>query len=630
MGIRLLWVLLSIFETYSMDVPVKNYNPDIVDCVEMISVKYLTSKCLAFLFPLNFSKPFLADVPPLVYSDILKNIHRTWAPNLPAVNKNYINEMEKLYRNFLPGAINHLQCAHIIILDGNKSISTQIDEVIYTVFKNFYENGGGDKTRMVVVSNDEVDTFEIYRLLHHMYKMGDVDVVFLCGLGDYAAVYSFFPFGMDGNSCPEENYVKKLDLWVNGKFLSGVNLFPDKIPKKFNNCAINVSTVHQPPFMMMDDTPEPYDGIEYNFVEMIGQHFGLRIQYISYNRSDGWRFFVNGTIHGSSVDLRRGNVWFTSVGSNFAHAYPSIHIPYTYITVHVAWFFRSPEFLPTWKLIYTEFSNLLWMLVGVTLIVYSFCLFMIGNIEYDCSPLKDLSTSMLASWSLAVGQPSSVQPKTHIFRFIFTAWLFYTIHINLAYTATLTGFITTGKLETEITSMSQILEKNLVTAILPFFKTVFDDSDDLELKQVMSHYVHIYDYDKMLSDVHNFGNVTVLDIDIFLSYKTKQKKYSIYKSTLLIDTVSYGLKLTRNHFFNEKIADFASRVTECGIVSKIINDYTALPKLPNSSTLKSFSLEDLSGAFVILFTGYVLSMTVFIGELLRHSLCNATYRKHKY
>ena len=58
------------------------YDDEVSACVEAIAESYLRSKCLAFLFPLNFSDPSVVAV----RSGLLKSIRGKWTPFLPAIN----------------------------------------------------------------------------------------------------------------------------------------------------------------------------------------------------------------------------------------------------------------------------------------------------------------------------------------------------------------------------------------------------------------------------------------------------------------------------------------------------------------------------------------------------------------
>ena len=615
-------LLLFIVAIVGFKMDTEDHVSEISDCLFAISVKYLNNRCLAFLFPLNFSDPSVAKAPPLVRSTLLKDIHGGWSPTLPAVNT---EDMHIPYLKPDLGPIRYLQCAHIIILHANLSYVDQVYYMMYTFYSHYYKHGGGEDTKMVVAVSETVEKSRIYDLLFYMYKMGDIDVIFVGVQNGIVTIFSFFPFGENGYGCPEDNFeIQILDTWVNGSFLKAKALFHEKVPRKFNNCSIKVGTVHHPPNFVMDSNGEAIGGIELWLIETICEHLGLRIDYVSYNGTDNWFWMEDGEPRGITVDLRRGDLWLVVSGNNnFVFTFSCTFVPHSFMIEHHSWYFRYPETVPNWTLIFAGFDRLLWISVIVAIVAFPYCIFLLAKLERGSQPFERLSTAMLSSCGLVVSHSSSEEPRSNVIRIAFASWLFYSIHINLAYSATLTSLLTTGKTESKIRSFQEILDRNIKTVMSQntFYQTMA--IDEPTIKKVLSNRIVSEDYEEFYPQLKKWGNISFLQLDISFVDKIKRDNLVVYNSGLNIGFVYIGIKLRRNHFFVERIADLSSRVFEAGFTSQLIEDYTKIPKNYRGSELKPFSLIDLAGPFFILLTGCAVSVLLFIAEVVKNLLQNS-------
>ncbi|CAH1397444.1 unnamed protein product [Nezara viridula] len=581
-------------------------------CIQAIAQRYLKSRCLSFQFPLDFREPSLMNVPSLVRSPLLKVLHDDWAVNLPAAHNNLFHT--PLMRI---GPICYLHCAHIIILDDSVSYIKQINQILYTFYGHFYEDGAGNRTRMVITISAETNEAKIYALLKYMFRMGEIDVIFVGKKDGVISVFTLFPYGKDKKSCPEDNSVEILDRWVGGRFEKNTNLFRDKVPRKFNNCTIEVGTMNDPPHFMLDDDGNGMGGIEYRIVKMIGHHLGLNIRFkIYYSRNDSVFWTEKEMPRGIRADLRKGRVWMIMSGhSNFIFTFSCITVPHSYLTNRVTWFFSNPKQVPNWELIFLTFDGPLWILVLVTTIGFPSIISILAKFFKRKHPFQILSTSMLIMIGLLFANPSSVKLKGALFRIAFAAWLFYIIHINLAYSVALTCFLITGKWESKITSFEQMLQLKIKTAMTENIVIQTSGVEEPLLKKVLSNRIIIQDVSEIFSH-HELGNFTLLEREPTFKYKIKKYGLSFYNSDLDLGFVYLGLKMRRNHFLIDRIGDLSSRVLENGSVKKFIWDYWPDPRSPRRSGFESFTLTDLSGPFLVLAVGSTISLIVFLCEIL--------------
>ncbi|CAH1404667.1 unnamed protein product [Nezara viridula] len=547
-------------------------------------------------------------------------MHGLSAIYLPATNYNRIINL--LYNPPL-GAINYLRCAHIVVLDQRYSYRTQINDTLYTFYNNLYIDGGGEETRMVILSTKEVNESDIHDIYFDMFSMGDIDAIFVAPKNNVLTVYNWFPFGRDGFDCPESNNeVEVLDKWENGRFSNGRALFPKKVPKLFKGCKMKVSVALYDPLMVLDKEGRPYDGVEYRIIKIIAERLGLEIEFVSHNRADGWVWSDGKTVHGAAVDVLRGTVWMmASAGTNTEHSYHCTIVSSPYMTGDIAWFFQDPEAVPTWKLIYMGFDGLLWTLVILTIIIFALVIYFIAKFDKNTISLDSISSCILASWSFNLGTSSISFPSSDVIRLVIAAYLLYTMHIDLAYTGALTGLITTGRQESEITNYHQILEKKIRTGAMSYLRYLLMYIDDPLVMKVVHDNFQIEDMEEAFETMEKYRNISILDNSIYMLNKIKTKRYKVYQSELNIGTFYFGIEMRRNHFLEERIASLSSKIFESGISDQIVDNFTTILKTSQKMmNLNAYTLKDLAGPFFALFLGQALAVLVFLGELINYYL----------
>lgn len=619
------WALLFIVGIVGFELDSDSKVSEVSDCLLAIAEEYLDSHCLAFLFPFNFSNPSLVDAPPLVRSSLLRNMDGKWACYLPAVNT------YKMFNPFMepkPGPARLLHCSHIVILDTRSPLIDQIEEIMYKFYCHYYHHGGGKKTRMVVAVSSPIEESEIYEILLYMFLRGDLDVILVGIIHNTVTVSTLFPYGKDGNSCPRNNNSTDiLDFWVNGTFIRKKNLFPEKLPRKFNNCTMRVGTYHNPPYFIVNQEGKASGGIEYGMVEIIAEHLGMKIDYRIYNRSDAWLWMEKDGPKGLSSDLRLGHVWLTVSGfKNLVFTFPSLLIPHPFMTEHICFFFKNPKDVATWKLIFLGFNDVLWIILIATAFAFPCCLFLLARFQNYQHPFKKFSISIMSSYALLLSFPSSVDPRTIIFRLAFATWLFYTIHINLAYSAALKSLLTAGKTEPKMNSFEQLLKENIKTAVTQNVLYQTAQMDEPVIKDILANHIVVAGYKVIYNQLKKYGNLSFLDIDLPFSYTVKKNNLSIYKSDLCLRFFYLGIMLRRNHFMIQRVADLSFRITQSGFPEKFIKKYVEVASKPNLVKLRAFSILDLSGPFLILIIGCVFSTTLFFGEISVY-LLKANLRK---
>ncbi|CAH1389915.1 unnamed protein product [Nezara viridula] len=576
---------------------------DLLDAVESIAERNFHGSCLSFRYPERHP-------PDLVFSHLLLRMHKNWTPILP------IFVATRAFINNEGYVINFIKCSYVITI-RNANYTSQLAEILYRPWNNLYRVGDSPYTRFIIIVDGEISKEETYEALKMMYRFGDVDVVLVGRENNVTSIFTLFPFGKDGKSCPEDNMeLSRIAQWE-GKFTE-VDFFPDKVPHLFQGCDFPVSTVHYPPaiFSLSDDN---YDGFDYRLLGIITEKINASLRITFYNRIDGWLWVDKKyNIRGSLNDLREGFSWaiVASLSNNQLH-YTACNIETPYVYAKLMWYFPNPLPIEKWKFIYLAFSRELWISGVITAVLTPFFFFLFAKVTRKEYYFMEFEKSCFTLWSIIFGNSTGFLPKTVHFRFIFSLWLFFTIHLNLAYTASLTGLITGGKLESKVSTLDDIAERNLTTATFMYLVGVLASIDEPEVRKAVSRYIIVNDYDKIFATMVTHRNLSIVDNNVYIDHLIVRKKLQIYQTPVTLLHVPTGIMMRRNHFMFERIDKIVQRLISAGISYKLVEDFTIpLWKKREKKNWKAVDINGLAGPFILYACGVLLSFIAFIFEII--------------
>ncbi|XP_066904320.1 uncharacterized protein [Halyomorpha halys] len=479
------------------------------------------------------------------------------------------------------------------------AIQDQLQEIMYHPWNTLYRIGDSPYSRFIIVVDGEVSMNETYEALKMMFRFGDIDVVLVGLENNIVSVFTLFPYGQDGKSCPEDNTeVFRIAQW-NGKF-SEIEIFPEKVPILFQGCDYPLSTVRYPPFMFsLGDNK--YDGIDYRLLLMVTEKINASLMVIYYSGIDGWLWQKEDKVYGSLNDLREGISWATvsGVSNNLMH-YPVMTIESPYVFSKLIWYFPNPLPIEKWKFVYLAFSGRLWVSGVITAVLTPFFFYLFAKVSRLEYYFIEFEKSCFTLWCIAFGNSTGFMPKTVYFRFIFSLWLFFTIHLNLAYTASLTGLITGGKMEAKVTTLDDVIERNLTTAMFRYLVRPIATLGDPKIRKAITKYIVVNNYDEIFTTMVTHRNLSIVDNDVYIDHLIVQKKLQIYQTPVTLLRVPTGIMMRRNHFMFERIDQIVQRLIAAGITDKLVEDFTVpLWKHQDKIDWKAVDIDALAGPFIL-------------------------------
>ncbi|CAH1389914.1 unnamed protein product [Nezara viridula] len=576
---------------------------DLIDAVEFIAKRNFHGNCLCFFYPRQ-------DPPDLIFSNLLVRMNKRWTPIVPTIlpSVSYLKTGKYVVANFI-------KCSYVIPI-RNYNYTSQLQEIMYHPWNTLYRVGDSPHTRFIVVVDGEILKDEAYKALKMMFLFGDIDVIIVGLENNVVSTFTLFPYGKEGESCPEDNVkLSRIAQW-NGQFTE-VDFFPNKVPNSFRGCDFPVSTVRYPPFMFSTNDGK-YDGIDYRLIEIITEKINASLRIIFYSGIDGWLWQKGGKIYGSLNDLREGYSWATvsGISNNLMH-YPVTTIESPYVFSKLMWYFPNPLPIEKWKFVYLAFSVKLWISCTITAVLTPCFFYLFANVRRIEFYFTEFEKSCFTLWSIAFGNSTGFMPKTVYFRFLFSLWLFFTIHLNLAYTASLTGLITGGKMESKVTTLDDIVERNLTTAMFSYLVAPLSTLKEPKVRKAVSSYVVVNNYDEIFTKMITFRNLSIVDNDVYIDHLIFKKKLQIYQTPVTLLRVPTGVMMRRNHFMFERIDKMVQRLILAGISDKLVEDFTVpLWKHQDKTIWKAVDIDALAGPFILYGCGIFLSIAAFFIEII--------------
>ncbi|XP_066904319.1 glutamate receptor ionotropic, NMDA 1-like [Halyomorpha halys] len=582
----------------------RSVKEDLLDAVESIAVKHFYGNYLCFFYPTR------QPPPDLVFSNLLQRMHKHWTPIMPIFipNAGALNS-----KGF---TINFIKCSYLIPIH-NKNYTSQLTEIAYSAWNNIYRSGDSPYTRFIVVVDGEVSMNEGYEALKMMFRFGDINAVIVGRERNVVSVFTLFPFGQDGKSCPGDNMqLSRIAQW-NEKFTE-VDFFPDKVPRILQGCDFPVSTVRYPPATFPLGEGK-YDGFDIRLLGIVSENINASLIFTYYDRIDGWLWVDDKrNVKGSINDVREGISWATVSGianNQWHHSVCIIQTPYVY--AKLMWYFPNPLPIEKWKFVYLAFSKELWIAGVATAVLTPFFFYLFAKVSRIEYYFIEFEKSCFTLWSIAFGNSTGFMPKTVHFRVIFSLWLFCTIHLTLAYTASLTGLITGGKMEAKVTNINDIIERNLTMATFMYMVRQLSDMDEPKIKKAVSKYVLVNNYDETFATMIKYRNLSILDNNVYIDHLIVKKKLSIYRTPVTLVRVPSGIMMRRNHFLLERIDRIVQRLISAGITDKMIKDFTVpLWKTQDKKDWKPVDITAVAGPFILFACGIFLSCIAFFLEII--------------
>lgn len=453
----------------------------------------------------------------------------------------------------------------------------------------------------------------------------------------YYNIYSWFPYS--AGNCGNDFYkIKSLDKCKFGYFERNVNLFPNKIPKKLNDCPVRVRVVQWPPYVMPPkehitgtDIYEFDDGLEIKLMNTIAERANFKIIYSMSNKTQNFGTVdSNGTTTGifAALKAERTNIALGSLALSEERG-EEFDFTTTYHTESLTWCVPHARTQLSIQKLTNTLKTETWVVLVIAYLLYSIIIWILSKLEKkELELYKRLPNVMQNTLSIVFGMPIKTLPKSTILRAFLFLWIFNSLVMDIYYTTFMISKLTDCSYEGQINTLDQILKSKLKLYLMPNTIQFFNGST-WQMKQIHKEWnncTHIHDcLAKVAFQKDSAVCIPRLYIEyVYNRYIDADKQPLLYYFKESIVSYPITMYMVKGYPLKQRINELVSRIVSAGLITfweQKVFDY----KWKNASILAEqtseepekrwLTIEHLEAVLFTLVIGHTLAAVIFLIEI---------------
>lgn len=369
---------------------------------------------------------------------------------------------------------------------------------------------------------------------------------------------------------------------------------------------------------------EVVGGIEGELIKLCAQALKFSYEVIPAN-DGGWGNFVNGTWNGAigmvyrnEVDLAISKFAISKIRLQY------VDFSYPYLIEELTFATQMPHFKRQTDAIIRPFTNEIWFVLFITVIIMSLTFSILQNISLFKSLHQVFGILMLQSVKIRHG---NIKDKVTV-----NAWIFGSLFLSYCYMTVLLSYLSIPKMEKQPENF-----KELAAEIIAGNYKAMTFKDSLiasELQQSKREDIKI-----IAQHIKKNNYLVEFKKEAFVEIMRKEKFAIICPSTTLKFFLHDEFFVSRDSFkphlsaivmpktfcCKNKIDDFIHMLSSSGIYLKLLNDVIFFEGLKSKSSKKfglsenkarPLTLSDMSGAFLLIIVGHTLAILVVFVEII--------------
>lgn len=454
----------------------------------------------------------------------------------------------------------------------------------------------------------------------------------------YYRVYSWFPYS--AGNCGNDFYkITIVDNCTFGYFERKINLFPNKIPNKLNDCPVRVRVVQWPPYIMPPKQHIPGtelyefdDGLEVNLINTIAQRANFKVIYTMSNKTQNFGTVnSNGTTTGIFTALREemADIAMGSLALSEERA-EKFDFSTSYYTESLTWCVPHAKTQPSIEKLTNTLKMETWIVLIVAYLCCSLLLWELSKVEAkELRFYKRLPNVMQNNLSMVLGMAVKTLPKTFVVRCFLFLWIFNSLVMDIYYTTFMISTLTGSSYVGQINSLDEILDNKLNLYLMPNTNQYFN-GNTWQMKSVLERWKNCTYIHDCLSRVAYQRDSAVCIPRLYLQY-VQNRYVDGYKQPLLYyfkeSVVSYPITMymTKGYPLKQRINELVEWIASAGLIEAWehrVFDY----KWKNATVLAEESTEEpekkwltiyhLEAVLFSLAIGHSFAVLIFIAEIL--------------
>jgi hypothetical protein len=448
-------------------------------------------------------------------------------------------------------------------------------------------------------------------------------------------IFSWFPY--KGDDCADNFDVVLMDQCGCENIdtdLHNVSLFTNKIPNKFAGCPATAYLEDVAPYVMLTDnftdldgrTVLRFSGIVVKYLSLVTEALNLRLKYCAPQEDCGDEYSEPSIIVfvGFNVLTKRN---FNQRG---------ITIPYIFDTVK--WFVPCAKPALRMDKIMNLFSSSIWItmllvILLIALVFWSSVRLLLGAVLKESYGYRTVVHCLYNVWCVFMGVSVPEMPKTWRVRALFVLFVWYTFAMSTIFGSFFTSFLVSPGYVPRISTLNDLNQSDLKHGMNKFVYNHLSDVNYMDNVSLKLDVLYCADPDACMERTFTQSDTTFVATTFMAQYVASKVGKTTGKILVCsLDEYVFSsnavITFNREHPVTERFNTVIRRCIEAGLGDKYWSDLLfnlTLQNMRNSEESDCqncsvdyfvFSLSHLRVAFIALGFGYVLSVAVFVAELI--------------
>lgn len=492
--------------------------------------------------------------------------------------------------------------SYVILTGGPEDIEKQVDKITDSVL-------WGDEARFLVVVTkcEAIPHLLALNLLRELWdNTKALNVLVAVNENSVLHLYASFPYQSD-KSCEiitDAVLLSKWDTQSDTKLGNNGTLFPDKYPRHFHGCRIDISI--------------PNSKIaEKTYISETAKRLNITVNYISGRPND---MSLYDRIRSSIREVLLGSSEITVGGIPLIKDIADILDPsFSYHETKYTWYVPCARPLPRLYSISRIFSASVWAVVFVVIFAVSVVIWCLANRSLETSTYTSISNDLYNVWAIAMGVCVTEMPRTCRLRLIIFSWMCHCFAINAVFQTFLTSYLVDPGYDKQIRTLEELIDSGLKFGFRPEFDVYYQNSNYEIHKELMSRKEHC--------DPPSFCVQRIIDTR---GYATLAESYSIENYLNTVNNSNYVCTMNDLEAYPVKIVAYFSKGSiflrafhkalvssvEAGLATKAVKKKVSSTVSNAVDNFFVFTVSHLSIAFYLLLLGHSVSIVSFFFEVI--------------
>lgn len=474
------------------------------------------------------------------------------------------------------------------------------------------------KTEFEIESQIKKVVQDILNICWSLHMVNVVAVIYLQG---YPRVFSYHPY-LPGD-CGQSKMIE-LGVCVNNSLVNNTYLYPPK-SLNMNGCQVRVTAVPRETYVTILNKPNgqlALEGIEGNLITTLSNLLNFSLVVILASDKERWGFQTGSTWSGVMGDLISNR---TDVGLGVF--LPSVEIVKfvemsdVYLTVDLVWVLPRFEKTSSIAKVFQPFSNVIWYLSIVTVFSLLFMFIILKCIILNKTvKVKGLG---MAVWGATLGMPIEFETVGRFACYILAFWMWIAMVLRNSYQGSLVSFLTRIDYDDKVTTMRDMLDMGLCFSGTSKTVEILSNVDEEIVDEIRQKFNVLGSNEEFEALVERIAfeqdRSTVLHLRDWVA---RFNRKNLLKGKLNVLKQTYGsqiitMAIQKSSPLGEAFDKWIYRITEAGLIEKWANEFYLLQSASENEPIV-LQIRHLTGAFIVLFLGAIMSSVMFIAEVVHY------------